>query len=90
MWIFLRLSMLCILSSEIVVVESFEIVYSSDGMKNSVYDGDCVVLGWAGVENLYMCCSVEVWRWTTSGGGVVTIGTIVPFDSYLHFIILNI
>jgi hypothetical protein len=44
--------MLCILSGEIVVVESFEIVYASDGMKNSIYDGDCVVLGWAGAENL--------------------------------------
>jgi hypothetical protein len=37
--------MLCILLDETVVVESFEIVYSSDGMKNSIYDGDCVVLG---------------------------------------------
>jgi hypothetical protein len=43
--------MLCILSG-VVVVKSFEIVYSSDGMKNSFYDGDCVILGWAGVENL--------------------------------------
>jgi hypothetical protein len=42
MWIFLRLLMLCILSGEIVVVEFFDIVYSSDGMKNSVYDGDCI------------------------------------------------
>jgi hypothetical protein len=30
---------------EVVVVESFEIVYSSDGMRNSICDGDCVVLG---------------------------------------------
>jgi hypothetical protein len=43
MWIFLRLSMLCILLGEIVVVESFEIEYSSVGMKYSIYDGDCVV-----------------------------------------------
>jgi hypothetical protein len=27
------------------VVESFEIVYSSDGMKMSSYDVDCVLLG---------------------------------------------
>jgi hypothetical protein len=45
MWILLRLTLLCILLGEIAVVESFEIVYSSDGMKNSIYDGDCVVLG---------------------------------------------
>jgi hypothetical protein len=45
--------MLCILSGEIVVVESFEIVYSPYGMKNSIYDGDgdCVVL----------CCVVLYW-----------------------------
>jgi hypothetical protein len=34
--------MLCILSGETVVVESFDIVYSSDEMKNSIYDGDCI------------------------------------------------
>jgi hypothetical protein len=32
--------MVCFLLGEIVVVESFAIVYSSDGMKNSIYDGD--------------------------------------------------
>jgi hypothetical protein len=53
MLILLRLTMLCIPLDEIVVVESFDIVSSSDGMKNSIYDGDCVLLGWAGVDYVY-------------------------------------